>query len=613
MATTNSYSAAELRKKFLDFFERHTHRVVPSSSLIPADKSVLLTTAGMQQFVPYLSGEKDPAQEPRLASRRLSSVQKCFRTPDIEEVGDDTHHTFFEMLGNWSIGDYFKGEAIDLAWEFLTKEMDFTVDELWTTIFVGEGGIARDDESREMWLKKGVPAAHIREFGMDSNFWGPTATTGPCGPSTEIYYDRGLKYGCKQADCAPNCPRCQRFVEIWNLVFMEFFKDERGAYQPLPKKNVDTGMGLERFVPIVQQKQSAYETDLFTPLIYVLSRLCDTKTELEPHIVKRSTRIIVDHIRGACFLIADGIQPSKEDRGYVLRRVLRRAMRHARLICNRTDFYEPLAQKVIEMYEDVYPELRAREKEILSTISQEYEKFMKTLDRGVKLFDQTAQKLTAAGATQVSGQDAFQLFDTYGFPLELVQELAHEKGLTVDAEDFKKRYAEHQERSRAGAQKKFAGVGDYGEEVAAHHSATHLLHQAIRDVLGDHAHQAGSDMTPERLRFDFTHPDKLTDEQKRRIEDIVNEQIRRDLPVHVETMSPDQARARGAIGLFGHKYGEQVTVWFIGDYSKEVCGGPHVKHTSEIKGFKIIKEESSSAGTRRIKAVVGDAALKLLS
>lgn len=614
-------TSQEIRTKFLLFFQQRNHHVVPSSSLIPTDASVLLTTAGMQQFVPYLSGKKDPKQT--FGTRRIADVQKCFRAVDINEVGDDTHHTFFEMLGNWSFGDYFKEHAIDLAWEFLVKEMQIDPKNLWMTIYKGDGQIPRDKESQQLWISKGISKDRILEFGMEDNFWGPTAQTGPCGPSSEIYFDRGKTVGCDRKACGPNCKLCDRFVEIWNLVFMEFHKDENGAYAPLPQKNVDTGMGFERFVPLIQGIQkdgaplhSAYETDLFLPLLNELDKLCDTTLFNQKHSKEnelqrvRSKRIIVDHIRGACFLIADGISPSKEGRGYILRRIIRRAIRHAKQLGIEESFDISLTSKIIEMYRDVYPELEKNKKVIRAVITEEREKFNATLERGLKIFDQIITR--SRKQKIIPADDAFQLFDTFGFPFELIQELAQEQGFRVDAKGFEIKFKKHQLVSRAGAKKKFAGVGDYGEEVASHHSATHLLHQAVRDVLGDHAHQAGSDLTPERLRFDITHPHKITPDQIIKIEQIVNKKIQEDLPVRSEVMSPEEAKKQGAIGLFGHKYGKKITVWSIGDYSKEICGGPHVTHTGSIQGFKIIKEESSSSGIRRIKAVVGQEALKKL-
>jgi alanyl-tRNA synthetase len=612
--------SAEVRQRFLDFFERHDHKIIASSSLIPSDASVLLTTAGMQQLVPYLRGDADAQKD--FGTRRLTDAQKCFRTPDIEEVGDDTHHTFFEMLGSWSIGDYFKEEAIDLAWDLLTTEFAISPDKLSVTIFSGEQGIPRDKEAYELWLKKGVPALRIHEFGFSDNFWGPTATIGPCGPSTEIYYDWGVAYGCGQDNCGPNCEHnigqreCQRFVEIWNLVFMEYMKNEKGEYEPLPQKNVDTGMGFERVVPILQGVKSSYETDLFTSLFDTIDSLCDPSliVGLSKEEVARSKRIIADHVRGVCFLIGDGVSPAKSDRGYVLRRLLRRAFRHAKRLGIEADIDQALVPIVIDMYQDVYPDTFAADRQIVirETIIAEKEKFFKTLERGLRQFDVAVTRLQSESQNEIDADTAFHLYDTFGFPIELVRELAGERGMIVDEVGFDVKFQAHQEVSRAGAQKKFAGVGEWGDQVASHHSATHLLHQAVRDVLGDHAQQAGSDMTPERLRFDVTHPEKITPDQLRAIEDKVNTQIKADLPVRVEEMSPDEAQRVGAIGLFRHKYGDTVTVWFIGDYSKEVCGGPHVEHTSQIKAFKIIKEESSGAGVRRIKAVVEDRAQALL-
>jgi len=591
-------NSKELREKFLNFFKKKGHRIVPSSSLIPTDPSVLFTTAGMQQFTLYLQGEKDSLKD--FGTRHLISCQKCFRSDDIEEVGDDTHHTFFEMLGNWSIGEdqkrgYFKEGAIKYALEFLVDVLGLDKDKILTTIFRGEEGIPKDEESQKIWIERGIPKERIKEFNMEDNFWGPVGKTGPCGPNSEIHYDRGEEFGCGSPECGPNCPRCKRIVEIWNLVFMEYFKDDNGNYKKLPQRNVDTGIGFERLSALLQKKQSGYETDLFSPIIFELEKLSGRKYEKE----KRSFRIIADHIRGSVFLISEEIFPSNVERGYVLRRILRRAIRFGKLLNLPKHFLIPLAQKVIEIYKDTYPEVKSKEADILTVIQNEEEKFEKTLEKGLKQFE----KISTKG--NISGIDAFHLFDTYGFPLELTQELAQEKGLKVDAEGFKIAFEKHREVSRAGAEKKFSGIGkDASYKATKFHTATHLLQAALRQILGNHVEQMGSDITPQRLRFDFSHQKRLTEEELKRVEDLVNQKIKEDLEVKKEEMSYEEALKRGALAFFREKYPERVTVYTISDFSKEICAGSHVKRTSELGHFKIVKEESSGSGIRRIRAIL---------
>ncbi len=588
----------ELREEFLNFFAKKGHKIVPSSSLIPTDPSVLFTTAGMQQFVPYLTGEKDVLKD--FGTRHLFSCQKCFRSDDIEKVGDDTHHTFFEMLGNWSIGQdlkkgYFKKGAIKYALEFFVNVLGLNKDKFWTTIFKGEKNIPKDEESKKIWQENGIPKERIKEFGMEDNFWGPTGKTGPCGPNSEIHYDRGKKFGCGNPDCGPNCPHCERFVELWNLVFMEYFKDESGNYQLLSQKNVDTGIGFERLVAVLQKKPSAYETDLFWSIIQELERFFSKKYIKE----KRNFRILADHIRGIVFLISEGIFPSNVERGYVLRRILRRAIRYGKILNLPKNFLIPLAQKAVEIYQDVYPEVKSKEADILTVIQNEEEKFEKTLKKGLKQFE----KITEKG--QISGIDAFHLFDTYGFPLELTEELAKEKKIIVDKKGFEKAFEKHREISRAGAEKKFGGIGkETTYQAAKLHTATHLLQAALREVLGKHVKQMGSDITSQRLRFDFSHPKKMTEEEIKKVEDLVNQKIKGDLEVKKEEMSYQEAIKSGALAFFKEKYPEKVTVYSVNNFSKEICAGPHVRRTSEIGHFEILKEESSGAGVRRIRAIL---------
>ena len=601
-------TSKEIKKKFLSFFKGRGHTVVPSSSLIPADPTVLLTTAGMQQFVPYLSGKVKPPY------RRACSIQKCFRTPDIDEVGDDSHHTFFEMLGNWSFGDpedplgigagYFKCEAISWAVEFL-EQLGISKDKMWITVFKGNEkiGVPCDEESIGLWQEIGFSRERIKEFGMENNFWGPTAAIGPCGPCSEIHYDRGsetAKGKCDIKGCGPNCA-CGRFVEIWNLVFMEYQKLEDGTYKPLPAKNVDTGVGLERLTAVLGGKSSAYETDLFFPIINELRR---AGYGLIGKNIK-SERIIADHIRGICFLIADGVLPSNIEQGYVLRRVLRRAIRYGRLLNLPKEFLISLAKIVIETYKEEYPELQSRQNDILTVIQKEEEKFSRTLEKGLSQFEKLLKsKIEKEKLKIIGGEEAFNLYQSYGFPLELTIELAEEKGFKVDEEGFEKIFKVHQEISRAGVEKKFGGVGAVGEAGAKLHTATHLLHQSLREVLGPRVKQMGSDITPERLRFDFSHTAKMTPEEIKKVEDLVNQKIKEDLSVVRQEMSYEEAIKSGALAFFKEKYPEKVNVYSIGDFSKEICAGPHVRQTSELGIFKIKKEESSGAGVRRIKAVL---------
>jgi len=581
-------TSKELRKKFLNFFEKKGHKIVPSSSLIPTDPSVLFTTAGMQQFKNYFLGEPSPY------GNKTVSCQKCFRTSDIDQIGNNTHHTFFEMLGNWSFGDYFKEEAIDFALEFLIKECNFSSEKLWVTIFKGENGILGDKEAFEIWQKRGISKEKIFEFGLKENFWGPVTKTGPCGPCSEIHYERREKPCEKKEKCGPNC-ECGRFVEVWNLVFMTYNKNKRGEYELLSQKNIDTGMGFERLVSLIQKKDSNYETDLFFPIIEEISKISGEFYESN----KKFYRIIADHLKGAVFLISEGILPSNVERGYILRRILRRAIRYGKLLNLSRGFLISLAQKVIEIYKDIYPEVKSKEADILTVIQNEEEKFEKTLNQGLKQFE----KISAKG--NISGLDAFHLFDTYGFPLELTEELAKEKELSVDIKGFEEAFKKHREISRAGVEKKFGGVGKEATyEATKLHTATHLLHTALRKVLGEYVKQMGCDITPQRLRFDFSHPQKLTAEEIRKVEDLVNQKIKEDLEIKKEELSYNEALKSGALAFFKEKYPEKVTVYSINNFSREICAGPHVKKTLELGRFKVTKEESAGAGVRRIRAIL---------
>ncbi|MDD2731886.1 MAG: alanine--tRNA ligase [Candidatus Pacebacteria bacterium] len=594
--------AKDLREKFIRFFEKKGHKIVPSSSLIPDDKTVLLTSAGMQQFIPYLSGEKDVLAD--YNSRHLASVQKCFRTDDIDEVGDDTHHTFFEMLGNWSIGEdskdgYFKEGAIKLALDFFINEIGLDKDRFWITIFKGGDKIPKDQESFNLWQKYGISSDRIKEFGSKDNFWGPTAKVGPCGPCSEIHYDRGEEYGCKDPLCGPNCVKCKRFVELWNLVFMEYMLTDDGSYIKLPQRNVDTGIGFERLLALLNNKDSAYETDLFIPIIKELESISKGRCQDN----KKNFRIIADHIRGAVFLTADGVFPSNVESGYILRRIIRRAVRFGRIINMPYNFLIPLAVKVIENYNKEHPELMRKKTDILTLIQNEEEKFEKTLERGLKEFK---SQIKNSKSKLISSKLAFNLYQSYGFPFELTKELAEEEGFKIDEESFKQELKKHQEISRKGAERKFGGIGKEADsyEAVKLHTATHLLHQALRDILGKDIRQMGSDITSERLRFDFSYPQKMTEEQIKKVEDIVNQKIKEGLKVDKKEMPFKEALDWGALAFFKEKYPQNVSVYSIGSFSKEVCAGPHVERTSELGDFKIIKEESSSKGVRRIRAVL---------
>jgi len=591
-------TSKELRKEFLNFFEKKRHKIVPSSSLIPTDPNVLFTSAGMQQFIPYLSGEKDVLKD--FNNRHLCSVQKCFRSNDIDEVGDDTHHTFFEMLGNWSIGEdpqtgYFKEGAIKYALEFFIEVLELNKSKFWITIFSGDKGILRDKESIKIWEEKGILKERMVKFGIDDNFWGPVGKTGPCGPCSEVHYDRGERYGCGEKKCGPNCKRCNRFVELWNLVFMEYNKNKGGVYTKLPQSNVDTGIGFERLVSVLQGKDSAYESDLFFPIIQKIEELSGKSYSDS----KKNFRVIADHIRGSIFLISEGILPSNVERGYVLRRVLRRVIRYGKLLNLPRNFLISLAKKVIEIYQDVYPEVKSKETDILTVIQNEEEKFEKTLSQGLKQFE----KITKKG--DISGLNAFHLFDTYGFPLELTEELARERNLKVNKKGFETAFEKHREISRAGVEKKFGGIGKAATYQATKlHTSTHLLHAALREILGEHVKQLGSDITPQRLRFDFSHPQKMTEEEIKKVEKLVNQKIKEDLEVKKEEMPYEKAMKTGALAFFKEKYPEVVTVYSINNWSGEICAGSHVRRTSELGIFKIIKEESCGAGIRRIRAIL---------
>ena len=639
--------AKELRRRFIDFFaKKHQHAEIPSGSLIPEnDPTVLFTTAGMHPLVPYLMGEVHPA------GKRLVDAQKCLRTDDIDEVGDATHCTFFEMLGNWSLGDYFKKEAIEWSYEFLTGKrsegcLELDLDRLMVTCFAGDDDAPRDDEAASIWEKLGfkryMDASEkdrrlIFFYEKKKNWWGPAGHIGPCGPDTEMFYDMHPelawsehKPGSSQTSreryqltdlpgkCHPNC-ECGRYVEIWNDVFMQYNKMPDGKYEPLKQQNVDTGMGLERVAAILQGVPSHYETELFMPLKEKIKELAvGPRTAVSEEEQIFSARIIADHIRAATFIMGDpwGVAPSNKDQGYILRRLIRRAIRHAKMIGIQENLTDILGQIVIDIYGDVYPEIKARGEQIITEFKREEAKFQRTIEQGLREMrkiwnDDNCKKELAVE----NGDKAFFVYESYGFPIEMILEELHKLGYFIDEETFMKRFEEaqkaHQTKSRAGSEMKFAGgLADHSLECTMLHTATHLLHQALRDVLGNDVYQKGSNITKERLRFDFNYKEKMTPEQLKQAEEIVNKQIQRDLPVSFEIVTVDEAKKKGAIGVFPERYDEKVKVYKMGDFSYEICGGPHVQNTGVLQKFKITKEEAVSAGIRRVKAVVVGAGLK---
>ena len=581
----------ELRSKYLNFFASKGHTVIPSASLIPEnDPTVLFTTAGMHPLVPYLLGQKHPG------GKRLTDVQKCVRTGDIDEVGDDTHCTFFEMLGNWSLGDYFNYESIGYSYEFLTKELGISPSRLAVSVFAGDEDCPRDVKSAERWEELGIPKERIFYLPKKNNWW-IAGTTGPCGPDTEIFIVTD-KEPCSP-ECSPACD-CGRYVEIWNNVFMQYYKHSDGTYTPLEQKNVDTGMGLERTLAMLNGYKSVYETDVLRPVVEFVTASCGKTPEGE---TLKAIRIIADHIRTATFMLGDefGIVPSNVDRGYILRRLIRRAVRYARLIELAPATLTECAAKYVEIYAEAYPELSANRERIMSELDKEIGKFDVTLQQGLKEFDKLLKYIQDK---RMSGKAAFRLYDTYGFPIEMTLELARDNGITVDVEGYERAYNEHQQKSKAGAEQKFkGGLADSSEATTNLHTATHILLAALRKVTGDETvMQKGSNITPERLRVDFNFPRPLTPEEIKAVEAEVNGVIEAGIDVVSEEMSVEAARAAGAIGVFGDRYGETVKVYTIGDYSKEICGGPHAKNTRELGKFVITKEQSSSAGVRRIKA-----------
>lgn len=587
-------TANELRTMYVNFFKERGHKEIASASLLPEnDPTVLFTTAGMHPLVPYLLGEKHPG------GKRLTDVQKCVRTEDIDEVGDDTHCIFFEMLGNWSLGDYFKQESISMSFEFLTNYLNIPVERLAVTVFEGDELVPADDEAVQIWKTMGLKDEQIYRYGREDNWWGPAGKTGPCGPDTEIFYDMG------QPKCGPKCGpacHCGKYVEIWNNVFMQFNKEADGSFSELKQKNVDTGMGLERVLTIFNGKTNVYETELFIPVMGRLQEILENEGKT---ISIRDKRIICEHIRATTFILGDHMKicPSNTEQGYILRRLIRRIIRLFKKADLNKNYLCELSEIIIEQYKEVYPELGDNKTFILEQLEKEYTLFTKTLDEGLKKANRYIDNVGKEGI--LSGELAFKLYDTYGFPIEFTSELAQERGVLVDLEGFHKKFEEHQDKSRQGAAGKFAGgLADHNEQTARLHTATHLLNGALRRVLGDEVFQRGSNITSERLRFDFSFPRKLTKEELEQVSDIVNEAIEKKLDVILEELPLNEAYESGAIGVFSGKYEDIVKVYTIPGYSKEICGGPHAKNTGELVRFKILKEEASSAGVRRIKAVI---------
>ncbi|MCA9373805.1 MAG: alanine--tRNA ligase [Candidatus Gracilibacteria bacterium] len=609
----------EIRRRFIDFFaQKHGHTEIPSGSIIPEnDPTVLFTTAGMHPLVPYLMGEPHPE------GNKLVNSQKCLRTDDIDEVGDTTHCTFFEMLGNWSLGDYFKEEAIKMSYEFLTTPIEngglgLDPDRLSVSCFAGDDDAPKDEEAAKVWEELGFVRAEnadpgqkrlIYFFGKKDNWWGPAGQTGPCGPDTEMFYD---VIGGDIPEGDNPSTNGERFVEIWNDVFMQYFKKEDGSYEPLKQKNVDTGMGLERIAAIMQGVKSHYETDHFIGMKNKIAELSTGEKSGTDEEQEAFIRIICDHIRAATFILGDpwGVYPSNKDQGYILRRLIRRAIRKGKQLGIDAHFTHELAQIVIDQYGDVYPELTSNQEKIMEELQKEEKKFQRTIDKGLREMlkiwneDECSKEFTI-----VDGEKAFFVYETYGFPLEMIEEELTKMGYTIDLEKFRETFhaamTKHQEKSRAGAEQKFhGGLADHSVECTKLHTATHLLHQALKNVLSPEVEQKGSNITQERLRFDFNWPEKLTDEQVKQLEDMVNEQIEKDVPIYYEVVTVPEAREKGAIGVFPERYDVNVKVYKMGDFSYEICGGPHVIHTGSLGKFKITKQESIGAGLRRVKAIV---------
>ena len=604
-------TADELREMYLKFFESKGHKIIPGASVVPEnDPTVLFTTAGMHPLVPYLMGAMEHP-----AGTRLTDVQKCVRTGDIDEVGDAAHLTFFEMLGNWSLNDYFKREAISWSFEFLTTKLGFAPEQLNVTVFRGEGRegeegyIPADEEAVEIWKSLGLPDEKIFRLPREDNWWGPAGTTGPCGPDTEMFIDTG-KEKCGP-ECRPGC-HCGKYIEIWNDVFMQYNKNEEGKFVPLGRHNVDTGMGVERTICMMSGAPTVYDTEIFAPIMAKIDALSDPSVlaAVSAEEALKARRVIADHMRTATFILCDpkgSVKPGNVGANYVLRRLIRRAIRYSRVLGIAEGFTVELAETIAAKYSHVYPELALNLENCRNDLAQEEKRFNATLDKGEAMYKKVAEQLKAHGQNQISGKTAFKLYDTFGFPIELTLEMAAKDGLNVDKVGFEEANRKHQELSRTTSAGSFkAGLQDNSEVVTRLHTATHLLHAALHQVLGPTANQKGSNITAERLRFDFAWPQKMTDEQKVAVEKLVNEWIEQGIEVTKKMTTVEEAKNEGAMALFGAKYGDQVSLYSIGDVSKEICCGPHVANTKELGSFKIKKEEASSAGVRRIKAVIGN-------
>lgn len=572
----------DLRKKFIKFFVNKNHKEIGNSPLIPEnDPTVLFTTAGMHPLVPYLLGQEHPS------GKRLVNIQKCLRTGDIEEVGDDVHLTYFDMFGNWSLGDYWKKEAIEMSFEFLTSELGFPVDKLAVTVFCGDKNAPNDSESAKVWKSLGISEGRIAYLGKKDNWWGPAGETGPCGPDTEIFYWSSSEEVPEKFD-----PKNSGWVEVWNNVFMEYDKTSSGEYKPLKQKNVDTGMGYERVYSILEGAENIYQSSLFISIIEKILELSTSEDE-------KSLRIVADHLRSAVFVLAEKIVPSNVEQGYVLRRLIRLAIRRGKLLGIEDNFTSKIARVVINTYKKEYPHLDKNSSFIISEIDKEEEKFEKTLEKGMRIFEKIDRK------GKVTGKDAFLLFQSYGFPIEMTQELASERGIDVDEKGYYNELEKHQELSRTATKGKFSsGLADKSEETIKLHTAAHLLHAALIKVLGSSCSQKGSNINPERLRFDFSFDRKLEEKEVREVEDLVNEQISKNVKVVKKEMDVDKAKKEGAMGEFENKYGDRVFVYSVGNFSKEICSGPHVENTSKLGKFKIVQQKSVGAGVRRIKAVL---------
>ncbi len=585
----------ELRRIFLQFFKEKNHAIIPSASVMPEnDPTVLFTSAGMHPLQVYLMGQPHPA------GNRLVNCQKCIRTGDIDEVGDATHLTFFEMLGNWSLGDYFKKEAIAMSWEFLTDPcwLGLEPEKISVTVFAGDEEVPCDEESADHWREIGVPDERIHYLTREENWWGPAGETGPCGPDTEMFYDTGKKK-CSET-CRPGC-HCGKFFEIWNDVFMSYNKKADGTYEKLKQHNVDTGMGIERTVAVLNGMQSVFEIDSYAPLVKRVLKLARIMEPLNPE-QQRAVRIIVDHIRAATLILGDDkhLPPSNLGKGYVLRRLIRRIIRQGNLLNIKQQFLPELAQLVIDFNKEPYPELERNKDFIINNLTQEEQKFSKALRRGLRKFNQIFKE-----KENITGEDAFLLFTSFGFPLEITSELAAEKGISIDLEVFKEEFERHRNLSRKATAETFqSGLADHSERTTRLHTATHLLQQALREVLGAHVEQKGSNITPERTRFDFSHPKNLSAEELTKIEDIVNQKIKEALPVDKKIMTPQEAKEQGALGFFEDRYEGKVSVYSVGSFSKEICTGPHVKNTGDIGLFRIQKQKNLGVGLMRIRATV---------